>query len=119
MGRCFALGKRKILLRRIFCSRRRTCGISGGGRLEGEKTFEDALCLPLSGVREVNPYIHAPRTAECRVQTLDVICGRKQESGNKIRTLLTMEICMIDHGPTFPPQLRLHRDCSGDHSNLV
>lgn len=87
MGGGLALRKGKILLRGILRRSQRACGIIGGGGLEGEEALEDTLGLPLSGVREVNPYVHAPGTAESRVQALDVICGREQEPGNNIRIL--------------------------------
>ena len=75
-----ALGEREVLLRCVL-GRRWCGGVGGGGRLEGEEALEDALGLPFSCVGEIYPHIHTTGPAKCRVEALNVICGRKQKSG--------------------------------------
>lgn len=47
--------------------------------------FEDTLRLPLGRVGEINPDVHASRSAQHRIDTLDMIGGgeKKPVGGNK------------------------------------
>lgn len=68
-----ASGSWKVILRK-----RVTRGLSRLLDLGREEAFEYALCLPSCCVFEVHPYVHAARSTECRVKSLDVISGGKQ-----------------------------------------
>ena len=48
--------------------------------LRGEKAFENALCLPLRGILEINPHVHTARATERGIKSLDVVCGGKQKT---------------------------------------
>jgi hypothetical protein len=44
-----------------------------------EERFEDALCLPLCRIGEVNPDVHPSRPSQSGINALDVIgCGEKK-----------------------------------------
>lgn len=75
MRECLALRQRKILLRSIFGSCRR----SDTRWLVWEETFEDSLGLPFGGVCKVNPYVHTPRTAKSGIKTFNMISGSEQK----------------------------------------
>jgi len=45
-----------------------------------EEAFKDTLCLPLSRMGKVDPYVHASRSAESRVETLNMVSGSKEET---------------------------------------
>ena len=90
MGFGLALGEREVLLRWVLGRRRR--GVAGSGGLEGEEALEDALGLPFGGMREIYPHIHTTGPAKRRVEALNVICGRKQESGNRSQMLPGMQV---------------------------
>ena len=77
MSVSLALGQWKILLRSILRSIGQRWGSSTVRGLEWEETFEDAFCLPLGRVSEVDPYVHAARPAESRVQAFNVIRSGK------------------------------------------
>ena len=48
--------------------------------LRGEKAFENALCLPLRGILEINPHVHTARATERGIKSLDVVRGGKQKT---------------------------------------
>lgn len=49
-------------------------------RLDWEEALEDALGLPLGGVLEVDPDVHAARAAQRGIQPLDVVRRREQQA---------------------------------------
>lgn len=71
-----SLRNRQVLLRGILRGRRRRWRDSPGW----EETFEDTLSLPFGRVLEVHPHVHAARSAESRIETLDVICSGEQKT---------------------------------------
>ena len=68
------LGEWKVLLRCVFGG----FGSGGGGGFEREEAFEDALCLPLRSMCEVNPDIHTSWTTQGGVKSLNMIGGSEQ-----------------------------------------
>lgn len=71
-----AFGERQVLLRSVLGR----ILVDGRRSLVGEEAFEDALCLPLGGVGEVHPHIHASGPAESRVKAFNVISRSEKKS---------------------------------------
>jgi len=82
MFRSLALGAWEILLRGVLLLR---VGAGGRGRLgrrglAGEEALENALCLPLGRVGEVDPDVHASRAAQSGIKALDMIRSGEEEA---------------------------------------
>lgn len=45
-----------------------------------EEAFKDTLCLALSRMGKVDPYVHASRPAESRVKALNMVSSSKEET---------------------------------------
>lgn len=73
LGRHRRLGRNSEQIRR---ARRRSSRL----RLGREETLEDPLGLPARRVRKIDPHVHAAGTRERRVETVDVVRRRKEES---------------------------------------